>query len=145
MRSCRACGIVKTWKVVNELPAAEAQVRTVDYDSLARAIAEAGFYTTPVEELGTWHRISICSKRRPNGGFIGNSFWASHFASGWFLGTWGGCLYRLPDDSRLAELCIAWLSRVPDGTRADFDDRLKTEFELLPIPDEVFHRESGMG
>jgi hypothetical protein len=119
-------------------------VRTEDYDSLARAIVTAGFYTTPVEELGTWHRITICSKRRPQGGFTGNSFWVSRLASGWLLGTWGDCIYRVSDESRLAELCVTWLSRVPDGTRPDFDDRLKSEIELLPIAGEAFDREAGM-
>jgi hypothetical protein len=40
-------------------------------------------------------------------------------------------------------LCIAWLSRVPDGPRADFDQQLKAEFGLVPVPAEAFDREAG--
>jgi hypothetical protein len=61
--------------------------------------------------------------------------------TGWYLGTWGGWVYYLPDENRLADLCIAWLSRVPDGTRSDFDERLKAEFGLVAVSDESFNRE----
>ena len=107
-----------------------------DYDSLARAVSDAGFFTNGVEDHGTWHRTCVCSKRRPSGGFTGNSFWVSHDAGTWYLGTWGGNEYRLPDDHRLAELCISWLSRAPDDTRSDFDDQLKLEFGLVPVSDD---------
>ena len=108
------------------------------YDSLARAVAAAGFFTGGVEDHGTWHRICVCSKRRPDGVLTGNSFWVSRRPSGWFLGTWGPHLYRLANEGRLAELCSTWLSRAPDGTRFDFDDWLKSEFELVPVSDEDF-------
>jgi hypothetical protein len=109
------------------------------YESLAKAIQNAGFFTGGVENKGTWDRICINSKRRPNGlGCTGNSFWVSRLSSGWYLGTWGGCLYRLPNESRLAELCIRWLTRVPDGTRPDFDEALKRQFDLMPVSEEEF-------
>ncbi len=82
--------------------------------------------------------------KRPGGGLTGNSFWVSRLPSGWYLGTWGPHIYWLPDESRLAELCIGWLSRFPDGTRADFDERLKTEFGLVPVEEEAFDREAGI-
>ena len=115
------------------------------YDVLTRAVTDAGFYTNGVEEHGTWHRTCVCSKKRSDGALTGNSFWVSRLPSGWFLGTWGPHLYRMPDESRLAELCISWLSRVPNATRADFDEQLKEEFGLVPVPDEVFDREAGTG
>jgi hypothetical protein len=31
---------------------------------------------------------------------------------------------------------------VPNGTRPDFDERLKKEFGLVPVPEEVFDREA---
>jgi hypothetical protein len=46
--------------------------------------------------------------------------------------------------SRLAELCMNWLSCVPKGTRQDFDERLKKWFGLVPVPEEVFDREAGI-
>jgi hypothetical protein len=73
----------------------------------------------------------------------GNSFWVSRLGGGWYLGAWGGRIYRLTDEGRLAELCIAWLSRAPDGTRFDFDDRLKLEFGLVPVSEETFEREAA--
>jgi hypothetical protein len=39
---------------------------------------------------------------------------------------------------------VSWLSRVPNDTRPDFDERLKNEFGLVPVPDEVFDREAGV-
>jgi hypothetical protein len=113
------------------------------YDALAQAVAAAGFYTNGVEDHGTWHRTCVCSKKRLGGGFTGNSFWVSRLPNGWYLGTWGGWIYRLPEETRLAELCIGWLSRVPDGTRADFDEWLKAEFALVPVSEESFDQEAG--
>jgi hypothetical protein len=46
--------------------------------------------------------------------------------------------------SRLAELCVSWLSRVPKGTRPDFDERPQKEFGLVSVPEEVFDREAGI-
>jgi hypothetical protein len=39
---------------------------------------------------------------------------------------------------RLAELSASWLSRVPQGTRPDFDERLPKEFGLVSALEEVF-------
>ncbi len=114
-----------------------------DYDALARAVADAGFFTNGVEDHGAWHRTCVCSKRRPDGRLNGNSFWVSRRPGGWYLGTWGPCLYRLADESRLAELCIRWLSHAPDSVRYDFDDWLKSEFGLVPVSDKEFEGEKG--
>lgn len=104
-----------------------------DYYALAQAVTAAGFFTNGVEDHGTWHRTCVCSKKRADGGLTGNSFWVSRDEGTWYMGTWGGNMYRIPDDTRLAELCISWLSRAPDGTRCDFDDQLKLEFGLVPV------------
>src|SRR5690349_3462641 len=109
---------------------------TKAYEVLARAVAEAGFFTNGVEDHGTWHRTCLCSKRREDGRLSGNSFWVSRRPSGWYLGTWGGSIYRLPDEGRLTELCTTWLSRARDATRFDFDGRLKSEFGLVPISED---------
>src|SRR5262245_11242795 len=93
---------------------------TDKYDTLARAVTEAGFFTNGVEDHGTWDRTCICSKLDPCGYLTGNSFWVSRLSSGWYLGVWGGNIYRLSEECRLAELCITWLSRVPNDTRYDF-------------------------
>src|SRR5262249_25451783 len=113
------------------------------YDELAAAVTAAGFFTTGFENHGSWHRTCVASKQC-SGGITGNSFWVSRLPSGWYLGTWGPHLYRLPHDSRLAELCVSWLGRVRKRAGPDFDERLKKEFGLVPVPDEVFDREAGI-
>ena len=115
-----------------------------NYDALAQAVAAAGFFTSGVQDYGTWHRTCVCSKRDSNGILTGNSFWVSRLAGRWYLGTWGGLVHYLPDATRLAELCISWLSRVPNGTRSDFDDPLKIEFGLVRVNDDEFNRVAGI-
>ena len=113
------------------------------YGLLTRAVNEAGFFTNGIEDHGTWHRTCVCSKRCPDGSLTGNSFWVSRVCSKWYLGTWDGSIYLLPEEDRLLELCISSLSRARDGTRYDFDDRLKREFQLLPVADETFETENA--
>ena len=115
-----------------------------EYEALARAVTEAGFFTNGVEDHGIWRRTIVCSARRPNGELTGNSFWVSCLVSRWYLGAWGGGLYWLPDGSRLADLVISWLSCVPHGTRPDFDYWLKAEYGLVPVPEEEFCRLAGV-
>jgi hypothetical protein len=109
-----------------------------DYDALAQDVTEAGFFTNGVEDHGDWHRTCCCAKRRPDGALAGPSFWVSLRPSGWYLGTWGGSIYFLPDEDRLAELCISWLSRATRDTQFDFDDPLKIEFRLVPVSEGAF-------
>ena len=115
------------------------------YQTLAGVVAEAGFFTNGVEYRGTWQRTCVCSKQRPGGGLTGNSFWVTRLPSGWYLGTWSGQIYRLPDHARIGDVCISWLSRVPNGTRYDFDDQLKETFGLLPVSEAEFETEVGPG
>ncbi len=99
------------------------------YQLLAKAISDAGFFTT-----GDFDSKVICaSKLRPEGGYTGNSFWVAQRSTGWFLGTWGVHVYRIPEPDRVAELCIAWLRRHPDGTASDIDSKLRDEFHLVEI------------
>ncbi|SRR5258708_8345950 len=114
------------------------------YNSLARAIAKAGFYTNGVEDHGTWHRTCICSKRLADGRLSGNSFWVSRLPSGWYLGVWGGSLYRIADENKVAELCISWLSREHNGTKWDFDDQVKQDFGLVEVSEKEFDTEAGI-
>jgi hypothetical protein len=104
------------------------------YQLLAKAVAEAGFFTT-----GDFESKVICaSKTRPEGGYTGNSFWIARRDSGWFLGTWGPHVYRIPEPARVSELCVTWLRRHPDGTAADVDSYIREKFELVEIdPEEL--------
>ncbi len=107
------------------------------YELLAKAISDAGFFTT-----GDFASKIICaSKIRPEGGYTGNSFWVAQRDSEWFLGTWGGHVYRIPDPERVGELCIAWLRRNPDTTVSNIDGHIREEFALDEIdPDKLSER-----
>jgi len=104
------------------------------YPLVAKAVADAGFFTS-----GDFETQIICaSKIRPEGGFTGNSFWVAQRDCGWFLGTWGPHVYRIPENERVAELCVAWLKRHPDGTAPDVDNYIRENFDLVEIdPDDL--------
>jgi hypothetical protein len=113
--------------------------RVTKYDVFRDAIHKAGFFTNGVEVYEDFDRTCVCSKKLPHGiGLSGNSFWVSLRGPVWYIGTWGGLLYRMKDQDRLVEMCIAWLTRVPSGTRSDFDDALKAEFGLIEVSDAEF-------
>src|SRR3954470_6568987 len=94
------------------------------YDNLAEEVSEAGFFTNGLSNMGTWQRTCVCSKFIPGYGYTGNSFWVSYLNNDWYLGTWGGWVYRLPETDRIAELCIEWLTRETEKTLGDFDETL---------------------
>ena len=120
-------------------------MRTIrEYDELAKAVSEAGFFTNGVEDYETWHRTCVCSKRRPLGGYTGNSFWVSLLDGRCFLGVWGGWVYLLPEQTRLVELCISWLRRNPNRTEPDFDEQLKEGFNLVRLQDGEFEKEADL-
>lgn len=104
------------------------------YDELARVLSDAGFYTNGVEARDGWHRTTVCSKRDSRSGALcGNSFWVSRMLDGWYVGTWGGDVYRLPNECRISEFCIEWLSSCPDGTSAHFDEWVISQFCLIQV------------
>jgi hypothetical protein len=107
-----------------------------EYTSFADEIQSAGFYTTALERHGAWSRTCVCSQRRPQGGYTGNSFWVTRIKDRWYLGTWGSWIYRLPDNCRVADFCIAWLSHKPTPTTADFDADFVDRFGLIPATDD---------
>ena len=98
---------------------------------------------TGVESMGDWDRVTVCSERRASGGYTGNSFWLTRLSGGWYVGTWGGMLYRIPDENSVAELCIEWLSQEGHRAKADFDVEFKSRFGLVETPDEEFDAMTG--
>lgn len=118
---------------------------TAPYLELANTVAAAGFFTSGVHNMEGWQRTCICGQRRPEGGYTGNSFWASYLGGTWYLGTWGGWVYRLPNSSQVGLLCVEWLTRVPVETRADFDDAIKQRYTLEEVADEEFDRLTRFG
>jgi hypothetical protein len=113
------------------------------YETLARAIQSAGFYTNGLEDRGSWQRTTVCSKRTSNGRLTGNSFWVTQLASGWHFGVWNGTIYKLADGSRIDELCIEWLGREPDKTLDDFNDLTKQKFGLVPVSEREFDQQTS--
>jgi hypothetical protein len=116
---------------------------TTKYEQLRIAVEKAGFFTNGVENHGTWDRTCVCSTRSPDGTLSGNSFWVTRLPDNWYVGAWGGWVYRLPDESRIAEFCITWLTKKPRGTAPDFDGDIKKSFDLKSVSDEEFNLKTG--
>jgi hypothetical protein len=108
------------------------------YNSLTKSIEEAGFFASKVNPMGGWDRICPASKERPGGGYTGNSFWVTKLSAGWYLGTWGGFVYRIQNQDDIARCCVSWLQRAANGTRSDFDDIIKKEFGLAAVTGDDF-------
>lgn len=106
----------------------------MDYAAFARTVEEAGFFTIDERERG---RLVCASKRRAAGGFTGNSFWVAKRGAAWFLGVWGGRIYRAPE-GRIVEVSVAWLTREPDKTHYDVDDHTRRTFALDEVAEEQF-------
>jgi hypothetical protein len=113
------------------------------YESLDAQVRRAGFYTNGVEIKGDWDRTTVCSKRLSDLAYGGHSFWVTDLSGDWYVGTWGGLIYRIPEAKRVASLCIEWLSRYPDRIHTDFDDDIKAKFTLVHVSDEEFDAVAG--
>jgi hypothetical protein len=107
------------------------------YLSLADSIGKRGYFTNGIERKDGWCRTTICNAGP--GVLGGNSFWVTVVSQSCFLGTWGGCLYRLPELDRLGELCSDCFSRNAGRTMSDFDEQTKTNFGLIEVSQEVFN------
>lgn len=113
-----------------------------EYEQFATRIQAGGFYTNGLRPVGPeLFSTVICSKKADEGdGFSGNSFWATRFNKHWYLGTWGARYYQVPDDEDVVDICLTWLGRKPEGTAADFDERLKSVFNLMAVSGEEFQK-----
>ena len=119
----------------------EGHDKPIWYGPFAATIRTAGFYTSGVENKGDWDRTTVCSEGE-HGVLGGNSFWVTYLAAGWFIGTWGGMIYTITDEQRVAEFCIAWLRRAC-RLESDFGPEIKGEFGLIPVSDEEFNLAAG--
>jgi hypothetical protein len=117
---------------------------TDDYAELQHAVGSAGFFTTfmAIEEVGD--RMVCASHQYPEGharrGLYGNSFWVAKRGGDWFVAGWGPSIYRVPDNTRVAELCLRLLRRQRGGAYADFDGEVRRDFSLVPVSEEEFGR-----
>ena len=92
----------------------------VEYQPVKAAVEAAGFFVTSMPLEGGGDRIVCAGLRRPAGGYTGKSFWLAERGGKWFLGAWGGFLYRIADAEIAAEVAVAWLRQncaVTDANR----------------------------
>jgi len=107
------------------------------YNNISERVAAAGFFTTSVEDMGGWDRITICGERcHPLPGFTGNSFWISLTRGMWFLGTWGGTIYSARSELEVIAFSIAWLKYESSKTLSNFITSYVERFNLTVANDE---------
>lgn len=112
------------------------------YESLDLEVRRAGFFTNGVELKGDWDRTSVCSQFSGDA-CGGNSFWITLVSDGWYVGTWGGLIYRIPVADRVAAFCIRWLSSYPNEIHMDFNADIRAEFKLVEVSNEEFDAVAG--
>jgi len=108
------------------------------YSPLIAATESAGFFVTGMPLDCGGDRVVCCGQRREGGGYTGNSFWFAERDGRWFLGAWGGWLYRVPDIETACSIATTWLSQNHTKTAADVPDAIKTKFELILADDSEF-------
>ena len=79
-----------------------------EYLPVASAVDAAGYFVTTMPLDGGGDRIVCAGQRGHDNGLTGNSFWLAERNGDWFLGAWGGGLYRLLDAAAASEIAIAW-------------------------------------
>ena len=117
-----------------------------DYNELKATIEAAGFHTTfmPIDTPGD--RMVCVSHRNAtgerNGGLGGISFWVAKRGDNWFIATWSGIVYRIPDPQRLTTLCLELLRREDRGALcdSDLDQHTRDHFALMAIDPDEFER-----
>lgn len=108
-----------------------------EYAPIISAVQAAGFFVTE-NPLDSGDRIVCCGMRREAGGYTGNSFWFAERDGRWFLGAWGGKLYRVPDANTASIIATAWLAQNYTETVADVPDEIKSQFQLVEADDSEF-------
>lgn len=111
-----------------------------EYSSVITAVEAAGFHVTGMPLDSGGDRI-VCAGQVMEYGLTGNSFWLAERNGRWFLGTWGGLLYRIPSSVSAAKVSIAWLRQQSTQTVSDIPEELKSEFSLMPADDDEFDAE----
>ena len=108
------------------------------YSPLIAATESAGYFVTEMPLDSGGDRVVCCGQRRDGGGYTGNSFWFAERDGRWFLGAWGGWLYRVADVDTTCSIAIAWLSANHTKTASDVPDDIKTQFGLTLAEDSEF-------
>jgi hypothetical protein len=99
------------------------------YVELRQTFVRAGFYMPTTENMGSWQRLMVCSKGPPDyPRFNGRSFWVAEVSGAWFVGAWGGYIYRVNDPSNLLPLSQDFLT--DHGSMSDFSAEVKSRHDL---------------
>ncbi len=110
------------------------------YDNLKAAILNAGFFSAPVEDMGSWDRIVVATKRFERGeGLGGNSFWVTNLKGKWYLGTWSGYYYSASSFDQLCKFVLRALAE-DCNTTIKFAPSLCDKFEISEIDCDEFSR-----
>ena len=100
------------------------------YSPLIAAAESAGYFVAGMPLDSGGDRVVCCGQRRHGGGYTGNSFWFAERDGRWFLGAWGGLLYRISDVETACSIATEWLSANHTTTVTDVPDDIKTQFGL---------------
>ena len=102
-----------------------------EYLPVVSAVEAAGYFVTMMPLDSGGDRIVWCGRGcRDRVGFTGNSFWLAESNGNWFLGAWGGGLYRLLGVAAASEIAIAWLRLNPSRIDSDVPNELKLKYHL---------------
>jgi len=100
------------------------------YDKITKTLVSEGFFTCHRADTDTL----VCSSAEwPNVPQQAHSFWVARRGNEWFLGTWAPHVYRVPNASTVAALCIAWLRQHPKRAQWDVDANIRRTFHLSEI------------
>jgi hypothetical protein len=109
------------------------------YVELRQSFTQAGFYMPSTENMGTWQRLIVCSQGPPeHPAFNGRSFWVAQVSEAWYVGAWGGYIYRVSDRSKLLPLTRDFLS--DGGSMGDFSADVKQRYDLQPLDEAEIDR-----
>lgn len=110
---------------------------TDPYEELVRRIQQAGYYASSPEHMGSWSRVTLCSLC-VKGILQGSSFWVTKLSASWFVGAWGGNIYRI--DSLDAAVAFT-IDVFADNSKTpvwDFSESIKKKYSLTEVPETQF-------
>ena len=104
------------------------------FQILNSRIANAGYFVTPEEDMGTWKRVTLCSQRTSSG-YSGTSFWVTRVQNQWFLGVWSGLVYSVESQEVIADIAISWFMQEHPTTRANLSPEFIERYHLQDASD----------
>jgi hypothetical protein len=111
------------------------------FETLQLAVEKAGFLTSLHADWMDTGRL-VCASRRDEWGMTGISFWVALRNRLWYLGMWGGKVFRFNDPTTVIKACIRFLDdesllgyclRVPAGQQAEYSLVVLSEEEIESV------------